>query len=91
MDASASLGLPIDAKASTLFNNPLLVSVHVTDALWASVNDAYVKASCIGQSAASVQLPRVRMGVLALGGFLQRCESALNKATAFLKGNKYVG
>lgn len=31
------------------------------------------------------QLPRVRMGVLALGGFLQRCESALNKAMAFLK------
>lgn len=31
-----------------LFNNPLLVSVHVTDALWASVNDAYVKASCVG-------------------------------------------
>ena len=37
-----------------LFNNPLPVSVHVTDALWAGVNDAYVKASCIGRSAASV-------------------------------------
>ena len=46
MDASASLGLPIDATASSLFNNPLLVSVHVTDALWTSVNDAYVNVSC---------------------------------------------
>jgi hypothetical protein len=32
------------------------------------------------------ELPQVRVGALALGGFLQRCESALNKAIAFLKG-----
>jgi len=37
-----------EAESFTLFKNLMLVSVHVTDALWASVNDAYVKASCVG-------------------------------------------
>ena len=36
------------SESFPLFKNLHSVSVHVTDALWADVNDAYVKASCTG-------------------------------------------